>query len=832
MKHLLLPSICALLMAGCNPVARQATAGTESPNPASATNPAQPATPLPPTGTSNPAPTAASATNPPVAVPRPATPAAAVLTAPKPPPELPAPAQDAVRLAQTTIDPSVVINYIDAIQEPFSLNADQIIYLSDLGLGTPVINALLKKATKPLMVGGPVQQVVINAAPDPTNAFANAPVELPPTATNVLLTNYLASTVAGAPTGIPGAPLPASPAPVYGQPQPGYAPAPAPTQLPQPPAQQVVVAQPVTYNVFYESLSPYGNWVMIEPYGWCWQPSVVSVSPTWRPYCDGGQWLWTDNGWYWQSSYSWGWAPFHYGRWHRSSSIGWVWAPGTDWGPAWVSWRYNDAHCGWAPLPPECHWSAGVGFSWHSRGSRVSIGFGIWDDCWYATSWNRFCDPGLPRWCVDRRDIPRFVHNSRNAVGGDHSVNIVGNNNTVIINNGIPADEVQRRGRQEVRKYAVADASTPDRAAQRVNAASSAVRPEVAAFRPRVQAEPGANSAPPQSILARQESRKNNPSPSASSGIVPSRPGGASANPVPPVFGATAPGRSSPAATAPVRPDAGVPSRSMGKAGEPSSRPSGNAGMNPVPNVPNAPSLPTARPGSSPTQQGNPSLPARNTPSFRSDLNTSPATAPGNAAPRPNINPAPTRSVSTPAPASPATRPADNSLARPTYANPSYSSPAARPAPTPTPSPTPAPGSGLPPRSYPGSSPAVRQDPAALQQTPSIRSEFRKPEPTFRQAPTPSVGSSYNSTPPVTSGGNYSAPARSTPSFQAQPAPRYSQPSPSPAPAPSMRSEPRMAPTPSAPSPGYSAPSRSYPAAQSQGGGARPTPSRGSAPND
>jgi hypothetical protein len=47
-----------------------------------------------------------------------------------------------------------------------------------------------------------------------------------------------------------------------------------------------------------------------------------------------------------------------------------------------------------------------------------------------------------------------------------------------------------------------------------------------------------------------------------------------------------------------------------------------------------------------------------------------------------------------------------------------------------------------------------------------------------------------------------------------------------------MRSEPRMAPTPSAPAPSYSPPSRSYPAAQSQGGGARPTPSRGSAPND
>ncbi len=216
MKHLLLPSICALLMAGCNPAARQATAGTESQAAAPSTNTAPPATPLvaplPPAGASNPSTTVvASSTNPPVAVPRPATPAAAVLAAPKPPPELPAPAHDAVRLAQTTIDTSVVVSYIESIREPFSLNADQIIYLSDLGLGTPVINALLKKANNPLMVAGPVQQVVINAAPEPTNTFANAPVEPAATATNVLLTNYLASTVAGAPIGIPGAPSPLRP---------------------------------------------------------------------------------------------------------------------------------------------------------------------------------------------------------------------------------------------------------------------------------------------------------------------------------------------------------------------------------------------------------------------------------------------------------------------------------------------------------------------------------------------------------------------------------------------------------------------------------------------
>ncbi len=800
MKHLLLPSICAVLLAGCDPAERLAKVNAADSTPSPATNPAAGASlgtaqaPLP-------------ATNP-VVAPKMEVANSIPLAAPKPPPDLPPAAQDVIRLSQTAVDPSVVLGFIESIREPFSLNADQIIYLSDLGLGTPVINGLLKKANNPPS-GGAVQRVFVQApgasAAQPATASQPEPAREPAPAGNVILTNYLASTGGGGlPNGIPGAPLPASPAPIYGDAQPGPA-----TATVQP----VAPAQPVTYNTFHESLSPYGSWIQIQPYGWCWQPTVVNLAPTWRPYCDGGQWLWTDQGWYWHSTYSWGWAPFHYGRWHRSTSVGWVWAPGTDWAPAWVSWRRNDAYCGWAPLPPECHWSAGVGFSWFSGGTRVSVGFGIWDDCWYATSWNRFCDPYPSRWRMDRRDIPGFVRNSRQAIGGDNSVNIVGNNNTVIINNGIPRDDVQRHTRDEIRKYAVNDAQTPERAAQRVATSSAVARPEVAAFRPRIQNSPGIAGAPPASVLARQESRKASPSPTGTSGFVPSRPGSDSGN-----LPSPTPGRSTPpagsrliSAGTQAHPDTGIPARTPGKTSEPANRPATTGSLTPAPSV--RPPLPArsvpgadgTRPGVTPARPGTGSLPT-------------PSPTPANGSPGIISRPAnsPVRPVPAPpaAPATPSRRP-ESQLSAPIYQQPGYSTPAGRPTPVPTPS--------LPSRTAPSAAPGnnpgavFRPEPSAPREFPSARSEMRKPEPSFRSYSPPANGPAFNS-PNQASALDSGRRAQPAPNFQS---PRMNAPSPAP------RSEPRqMGPqTPSAP-----APRSPQPAGPASGGGFRPTPSRGGSP--
>ncbi len=114
-----------------------------------------------------------------------------------------------------------------------------------------------------------------------------------------------------------------------------------------------------TVGDFYVPLEPYGQWVELAPYGWCWYP--VRVARDWRPYVYG-RWVWTDNGWYWASEEKWGWATYHYGRWFRHPTLRWVWVPDVVWAPAWVSWREGDGYIGWTPLPPECDfdWDTGL----------------------------------------------------------------------------------------------------------------------------------------------------------------------------------------------------------------------------------------------------------------------------------------------------------------------------------------------------------------------------------------------------------------------------------------------------------------------------------------
>ena len=105
-----------------------------------------------------------------------------------------------------------------------------------------------------------------------------------------------------------------------------------------------------TYDVFYDRLSPDGQWFYDDDYGYVWQPKVAVSESSWRPYSDG-HWVWTVRGWCWVSNEDFGWATYHYGRWVCVAGTGWVWRPGDEWAPAWVSWRQSDddAYCGWAP---------------------------------------------------------------------------------------------------------------------------------------------------------------------------------------------------------------------------------------------------------------------------------------------------------------------------------------------------------------------------------------------------------------------------------------------------------------------------------------------------
>ncbi len=97
-----------------------------------------------------------------------------------------------------------------------------------------------------------------------------------------------------------------------------------------------------------ERLTRYGVWQISQRYGEVWVPSVTT---TWRPYTVG-RWVWTDDGWYWESGEPFGAVVFHYGRWAYDDALGWVWISGDEWAPAWVVWRQSNDYVGWVPAPP------------------------------------------------------------------------------------------------------------------------------------------------------------------------------------------------------------------------------------------------------------------------------------------------------------------------------------------------------------------------------------------------------------------------------------------------------------------------------------------------
>jgi hypothetical protein len=133
----------------------------------------------------------------------------------------------------------------------------------------------------------------------------------------------------------------------------------------------------VSFQFFYDSLQPYGQWLQVGDYGYCWRPN--DVDDDWSPYSDG-YWAYTDAGWTWVSYEDWGGITYHYGRWVDVRDEGWCWVPDYDWGPAWVSWRNSDDYIGWAPLPPEARWDP-------------DVGFGVWVDntCDIGPGYYNFC---------------------------------------------------------------------------------------------------------------------------------------------------------------------------------------------------------------------------------------------------------------------------------------------------------------------------------------------------------------------------------------------------------------------------------------------------------
>ena len=164
------------------------------------------------------------------------------------------------------------------------------------------------------------------------------------------------------------------------------------------PKQVKAQQEDVSFQVFYDQLSPYGQWVDYSNYGYVWIPDVGN---DFVPYSTAGHWILTDYGWTWVSDYDWGWAPFHYGRWNFDNTYGWFWVPDNEWGPAWVSWRSADGYYGWEPLESGVSLSMSFGRQYDRQ-----------NDHWNFVRNSDIERSGINQYYANQTDRSRIVLNS------------------------------------------------------------------------------------------------------------------------------------------------------------------------------------------------------------------------------------------------------------------------------------------------------------------------------------------------------------------------------------------------------------------------------------
>lgn len=697
---------------------------------------------------------------------------------------------EVVKLARSGVDEAVMLAFVTNSTGTFNLGSDQIVYLNDLGVASEVLTLMIEH-DRLLREGAgglpPIAPAAMTAATQP------------------VYTDSAAVATAAAPQPLE-------------QPQTTWAespPAAAATEaVPEPPAN-------VTYNYFYNSLSPYGTWMDVEGYGYCWQPSAAVSYAGWRPYVHGGRWIYSTYGWYWHSDYSWGWAPFHYGRWFSHPRWGWCWRPDTIWGPSWVSWRYTDGYCGWAPLPPAAMYTTGFGFSYYGSSVGISFGFGLASHSYAFVPWQHFHSRHYHRHHVHSQQA-RTIYNNSTVVNNI----IVGNNNT-IINRGIEVDRVSRFTRTEIQPVRVREVTLANNTRLRPGERLERGGRELVVQRPRLPETP---AAPAPARMGRSEPRQV--SAMSRPGTAPATLSGATTTaPLLPRTTTTAraersreqaeqnrarvetalrsqrPAAPAPAATAPAvaarPPVAASEPRDAGRQERPIATPAPrSASALLTPSTP-APSVPTK---SETTPPKNEVMPPGSV-TWIGRRESAPAAVPRASQPvatqnvegrsRPNTTTTWTR----PAPEQPRTTVTPR-VSAPTFA------PSARPAPVPS---VQAPSASAVPRStLPQPAPVIRREiprvatpaPSARTYTPPVQSAPRVATP---PAPAPRVVAPMAPRPQTYT----PAPA---PSFGPRPAPAapsISRPSPSPAPSftPPPRVQSRPAPAPS-PSPSRGAPSR------------------------
>jgi hypothetical protein len=225
-----------------------------------------------------------------------------------------------------------------------------------------------------------------------------------------------------------------------------YVPPPDAPPPPPPGADVEVDASAGGVDLFYNQLSPYGEWVVREGYGRVWIPRVAVG---WRPYTTG-HWVYTDDGWAWVAEESWGWAPFHYGRWYDDDEYGWSWVPGTVWAPAWVAWRSGGGYVGWAALPPAVGFGFGAGLE--LGGVNLDVAIRPAHYCFVAEG--AILAPRVAAVLVPVGRNVTFVSRTTNIT----NITVVNNR---VVNNGIAVQQIERATGHPVPHLQIAAAGGP-----------------------------------------------------------------------------------------------------------------------------------------------------------------------------------------------------------------------------------------------------------------------------------------------------------------------------------------------------------------------------------
>ena len=197
----------------------------------------------------------------------------------------------------------------------------------------------------------------------------------------------------------------------------------------------------VSTQIFYDQLSPYGEWVDYPNYGYVWIPDV---DQDFSPYSTSGYWVMTDYGWTWVSDYSWGWAPFHYGRWDYDNYYGWFWVPDNEWGPSWVTWRSGNGYYGWTPMRPGISISLSFGYEYRDL------------DHWNFVRDRDFGRSDIYRYYADRSEYNTIIVNSTVI----NNTYIDRSRNTTYIA-GPSRDDVQQVTGRRISNFSVRDNDRP-----------------------------------------------------------------------------------------------------------------------------------------------------------------------------------------------------------------------------------------------------------------------------------------------------------------------------------------------------------------------------------